>query len=234
MPIIAKVDDEGSYLIRRLESILEARFPKQQGTYRRSEIIDWVKEDIDATEAAEQMLFGLHEHLRIEERFDLLRDSSKFREALQTGTAPRSFRIEPSLAGDQDRTEKIFTILFERLVAIGKLDSPAVVFLSINRGELRAEAQDKPFEHALLKHLSELAGVHSDMLKWLPLNPLGWCKQTDFDNWADELKAMNNPDLDLERLRSWDVMREIHKQETDFDKLFAFRQARFALERLRL
>jgi hypothetical protein len=234
VPIIGRSEDEASYLIKRLESVLEAQFPNRRGTYRNSEIIPWLQDGASVSDIADEMLFALKDHLHLAGPFKPLVDTDPVRKAIEGGTVSRSFRIEASLADDPAHMEALLKIVFERFAAFGGHDSPLALFLSIDRDKLPDAAQKEPHKNLPLTSLAAAAAVHDKLLKWLPLPPLDQCRRTDFDRWAEELKALNHPALELDRLVSFDLLSAIHTSEQDFDKPFSFAKARFALEKLRL
>jgi hypothetical protein len=236
VPIIAALEDEASYLMRRLECVLEARFPARQAVYRNTDTISWVYDDVSDEEAVEQMLFRIQEQLRIEDALDL-RDFAKsggtFRRTLESGTVPRAFRMELTIEDDAERTSGILRLLFERLAMLGTFDSPLALFISLDKTTLPVESHERPLDHPRIRTIGELAKTFPT-LAWQPLTPLGPCTSADLDAWSTDLEALHNPLLDLTRLSTGRILSEIHVDKDRFHQPFAFQQARFALEKLDL
>jgi hypothetical protein len=232
VPIIGDaLNDEASLFIQRLESVLRQQFPARQSTYHRSNVVTWVPDGLDVRDSVEQMLHELKGQMLIGKSFDLLADAGPFREALESGIAPRAFRIEVSFADDLARVEAILTSLLDRFKAFGKHDSPLVLFLAINRAELPETARSKPHENAPLKNLAALVPPDEAVLKWLPLPPLDLCRKGDLDSWVEALKQMNNPAIEFRRVNPVAVLKEIYKNGPPSDA-FAFYAARCAVAEL--
>jgi hypothetical protein len=236
VPVIAGLEDEASYLIRRLETVLEEKFEERKTTYLNSDTVNWVVDDVDAEEAVEQMLYLIQGHLRIEAQLDL-RDFSKscasFREAIESGTAPRAFRIEMAIEDDEERIISILKLLFERMAMLGNFDSPLVLFLSIDKTKLATLGPERPPEQPRIKKLQELVKKFA-VMSWLPLAPLGLCSSTDIDKWSTELERLRNPLLDLTSLSPVKILTAIHDDENQFNQPFSFQRARVALDKLEL
>ncbi len=234
VPIVALTEDGWSFLAKRLEADLETRFPDRRGCYRDSPPLDWTGDIPDPKEAAECILHGIKEHLRIEEPFDLLADPAPFKTAFDSGSVARAFRIELSLDADAQHIEAILTILFNRFAALGCCDSPVVLFLSIDRAQLPPDQREKPFDAGLLSRLALAAKAHARELAWLPIVPLlGPCQYDDLERWEKALREINNPLLDLTGFSAVDVLEKINPNAAERFNAFPFMRARNALIELR-
>jgi hypothetical protein len=235
VPFVALTDDGWGFLAKRLEADFETRFPDRKGCYRDAPTLDWTGDIPDPKEAAERILHGIKEHLRINESFDLLADPAPFKTAFDTGSVARAFRMELALDTDAQNIEAILDILFKWLAALGNCDSPVVFFLSIDRARLPPDQREKPFDAGLLFRIAQVAKSHASKLAWLPIAPLlGPCQYDDLEKWEKALRDFNNPLLDLSRFSTADLLDRINPIAAERFSAFPFLRARNALVELRL
>ena len=230
--IIAAAEDEASYLVRRLELILESKFTERKNCYHNTDVIPWLSDDLSpASVLADQMLYEFKNQLRVKISYELLTDTSTVKEMLESGTTARAFRVEVKL--DDSRAEDILKGIFDTIASIGKLDTPLVFFLTIDRTILSLDG-NKPTDNPLFKRLTILGGSHPDEIAWLPLQPLGLCTEEHLDQWEAKLRQMAEPKVGLESYSSYEVLKEINGGRENFDISFPLRKAKYALAKLGL